>query len=461
MEDVIIPTRKLPYDLEIEAAVLGTVMLHPSCFVEVLPILNEQSFYLEAHRAIFNAFELISLEDGQIDLITVTNMLRKLNLLDLAKGVVYLTKITQRINSSDHIGRHILILKQYQIKRELIYLAQKIESEAYQETSDAFDLIEEAQNKIFEVSQFKKSSSSEDIHVPVGKNMETIEKRQSLYQDGGKLENPSNCPVIDRQLLGLKVGLYIIAGRPSMGKTAYALYLTKCISGTLKENEYVLFVSLEMSSEQLTMRLQQSESKIDGHKLDTGNLSDKQVELFHRASMEVSNLNIKIDDSAGITSTELAIKAKNLMHKCTVKCIVIDYLQLLGYGQKGLSREQEVSKIARHLKNLSKSMNIPVIALSQLSRAVESRGGSKEPQLSDLRDSGGIEEAADAVFFAFRPDYYGILEDSEGNKLKNDLFILCKKNRLGSLARMHYKFVKELQLITDASNPYEKDWENY
>ncbi|WP_417353347.1 replicative DNA helicase [Flavobacterium alkalisoli] len=450
-----------PQALDLEEAVLGAMMIDKKGVDEVIDILQPDAFYKEAHKNIFEAIVQLFNDTQPIDLLTVSAQLKKNGKLDLSGGDFYLIQLTQKISSSAHIEFHSRIILQKFIQRSLIKISSEIIEEAYDETTDIFDLLDQAESKLYEVTQgnIKRSSeTAQSLVIQAKKRIEEIAGKEGLsgvatgFHDLDKLTSgwqPSD--------------LIIIAARPGMGKTAFVLSMARNIA--IDFNHGVAVFSLEMSSVQLITRLISSETGLSSEKLRTGKLEKHEWEQL---SIKVKNLEkapLYIDDTPSLSIFDLRAKARRLASQYGIRMIIIDYLQLMtaggAAGKNGGNREQEISTISRNLKALAKELNVPVIALSQLSRAVETRGSSKRPLLSDLRESGAIEQDADIVSFIYRPEYYKIDEwdDEERSPTQGQAEFIVAKHRNGGLDNIRLKFVGSLgkfDNLDDFGSPFDE-----
>jgi replicative DNA helicase len=435
-----------PQALDLEEAVLGAMMIDKKGVDEVIDILQPDAFYKEAHKHIFEAIVQLFTDTQPIDLLTVSAQLKKNAKLDIVGGDFYLIQLTQKISSSAHIEFHSRIILQKFIQRSLIKISSEIIEESYDETTDVFDLLDKAESKLYEVTQgnIKRSSeTAQSLVIQAKKRIEEIANKEGLSGVATGFEK------LDKVTSGWQPSdLIIIAARPGMGKTAFVLSMARNMA--IDYNQPVAVFSLEMSSVQLITRLISSETGLSSEKLRTGKLEKHEWEQL---SVKVKNLEkapLYIDDTPSLSIFDLRAKARRLSSQHGIKLIIVDYLQLMtaGGGGKGGSgnREQEISTISRNLKALAKELSVPVIALSQLSRAVETRGSSKRPLLSDLRESGAIEQDADIVSFIYRPEYYKIDEwdDEERSPTEGQAEFIIAKHRNGSLENIRLKFIGNL-----------------
>ena len=435
-----------PQALDLEEAVLGAMMIDKKGVDEVIDILQPDAFYKDAHKHIFEAIVQLFTDTQPIDLLTVSAQLKKNAKLDIVGGDFYLIQLTQKISSSAHIEFHSRIILQKFIQRSLIKISSEIIEESYDETTDVFDLLDKAESKLYEVTQgnIKRSSeTAQSLVIQAKKRIEEIANKEGLSGVATGFEK------LDKITSGWQPSdLIIIAARPGMGKTAFVLSMARNMA--IDFNQPVAMFSLEMSSVQLITRLISSETGLSSEKLRTGKLEKHEWEQL---SVKVKNLEkapLYIDDTPSLSIFDLRAKARRLSSQHGIKLIIVDYLQLMtaGGGGKGGSgnREQEISTISRNLKALAKELSVPVIALSQLSRAVETRGSSKRPLLSDLRESGAIEQDADIVSFIYRPEYYKIDEwdDDDRSPTEGQAEFIIAKHRNGSLENIRLKFIGNL-----------------
>lgn len=428
-----------PQAIDIEEIVLGALLLEPNIVADVLHSLHSDCFYKEANRKIFNVISELSLKHAPVDLFTVSEELKKRGDLEMVGGAYYLGQLSSKIGAATHIDYHIKILLQKYMQRELITISYKIQKESFDDSMPVDDLLDSAQQDLFILTEKNVKREAQ----PIGDLMESALSEIESYKDRetGLSGIASGFLGIDRITLGWqKSDLIIVAARPSMGKTAFVLTMARNMAVT--HNIPVAFFSLEMSSAQLVKRLIVSETGISSEKIKGG----KRIENHEWAQIldQVEGLQaapLYIDDTPSLSIYEFRSKARRLVRSAGVKMIIIDYLQLMsGPPELRGMREQEVSNISRSLKAIAKELDIPIIALSQLSRAVETRGGLKRPQLSDLRESGAIEQDADIVMFIHRPDYYGLQDDPTMQGLAE---IIIAKHRNGEVTDVKMKFKKQ------------------
>jgi len=438
-----------PQALELEEAVLGAMLIDKKGVDEVIDILQPDAFYKTAHQKIFEAIFQLFQDSQPVDLLTVSSELRKKGKLETVGGEFYLVQLSQRVASSAHIEFHARIILQKFIQRSLIKISNEIIESSYKESTDVFDLLDEAESKLYDITQgnIKKSSeSAQSLVIEAKKRIEEISKRDGLSGVSTGFEK------LDKLTSGWQPSdLIIIASRPGMGKTALTLSMARNIAVT--KQIPVAFFSLEMSSVQLITRLISAETGLSSEKLRTGKLADHEWQQLNVKVTDLEKAPLFIDDTPSLSIFDLRAKARRLSSQHGIKLIVVDYLQLMtaGTSTKSGNREQEISTISRNLKALAKELNIPVIALSQLSRAVETRGGTKRPMLSDLRESGAIEQDADIVSFIYRPEYYNIDEwdDDERSPSEGQAELIVAKHRNGGLDNIRLKFIGHLGKFED------------
>ena len=438
-----------PQAIDLEEAVLGAMLIDEKGVNEIIELLSPEVFYKRSHQLIYESIERLFRESEPIDLLTVSADLKKNKNFEPAGGDFYLISLSQKVSSSAHIEFHSRIILQKYIQRKLITISNEIIQKSYNESTDVMDLLDEAESKLYDVAQGNIKTSTEsaqNLVIRAKARIEEIAKQEGLSGVSTGFEK------LDKLTSGWQPSdLVIIAARPGMGKTALALSMARNIS--VQQKIPVAFFSLEMSSVQLITRLISSETGLSSDKLRTGKLADHEWQQLNIKVSDLESSPLFIDDSPSLTIFELRAKARRLSSSHGIKLIIIDYLQLMNIGSsnKAGNREQEISTISRNLKALAKELDIPVIALSQLSRAVETRGGTKRPILSDLRESGAIEQDADIVSFLYRPEYYGISEWDDDMKTPSDgqgEFIVAK-HRNGALDSIKLKFIPNLGKFED------------
>lgn len=441
-----------PQAIPLEEAVLGALMLDRDALPMVMDILRAESFYKESHQVIYEAIIKLFERSNPVDLLTVTEELKKSGDLEKAGGGYYLVELTHRVASAANIEYHARIIAQKHIQRELISVSTSTIKDAYEDTTDVFTLLDEAEKGLFSITQNNLSRSYESMGTISNRVLKQIEAISG--NEGGLTGVPSGFTDLDRLTSGWQASdLIIIAARPGMGKTS--LVLAVCLNAARDFNKGVALFSLEMASAQLVQRLISMESEIAGSKLRNGKLEDYEWQQLKTTIERLNSVPIFIDDTPAINIFELRAKCRRLKQQHDIQLIIIDYLQLMTGTTEGKNgnREQEIAGISRALKSLAKEINVPVIALSQLSRAVETRGGSKRPQLSDLRESGSIEQDADMVAFIYRPEYYQILEDESGQSLKGIAEFIIAKHRHGALETIRMKFTDTFAKFSNLDDP--------
>jgi len=435
-----------PQAVDVEEAVLGALMLERDAYVTVADIIDSPSFYKEEHRKIFDAIKSLSGNEKPVDLLMVTQELKDREQLDEVGGPGYITQLTRRVASAAHIEFHARIIAQKYIQRELIRVSSEIQNKAYDDTIDVDDLIDFSESSLFKVSEGNIKKETVPIKPVLNEAILQIEK--SRNKPDGLSGVPSGFSALDRVTSGWqRTDLIIVAARPAMGKTAFVLSMARNMA--VDHNQGVALFSLEMSSLQLVNRLIAAETELGAEKIKTGRLEDYEWTQLNQRIKTLDNAPIFIDDTPALSVFEFRAKCRRLKMQHDIKVVIVDYLQLMTAGSDSRgSREQEVSTISRSLKAIAKELDVPILALSQLNRSVESREG-KRPQLSDLRESGAIEQDADIVTFIHRPEYYGITEDENQNSLLGVAEIIIAKHRNGATADVHLRFKKELAKFSD------------
>ncbi|MDD4939567.1 MAG: replicative DNA helicase [Candidatus Omnitrophica bacterium] len=431
-----IPIDKVPpQNLEAEMAVLGSMLLDENALSEAVEKLDKEHFYKDAHKKVFDSIRSLYGANKAVDIITVTNELKRIEALEEIGGPSFLTAVVNSVPTAANINHYVKIVKEKYILRTLINSATKIASLCYESDGNVDEIVDNAEKFIFEVSDTKTKGSYLHLKEVIKDSIEAIDR---LYQNKSHVTGvPSGYIDFDNKTSGLQESdLIIIAGRPSMGKSAFALGIAE-YAGVI-EKIPLAFFSLEMSKEQLVQRMLCAHAKVDAHKVRTGYLAPSDWPRLTAAAGKLSEAPIYIDDTAAISVMELRAKARRLKAHHDIKLIVLDYLQLMrGSGGKEENRQQEISDISRSLKSLARELNVPIIAISQLSRAVESRTDHR-PQLSDLRESGAIEQDADLVVLILREEYYKPTPDNEGIAE-----VIIAKQRNGPVGSMKLSFIKE------------------
>jgi replicative DNA helicase len=435
-----------PQANDMEEAVLGAVMLEKEAVITVLDILKPESFYREAHQKIFKAISDLSTREFPVDLYTVTEELRSRHELDSVGGPVYLTQLTSKVVSAANVDYHSRIVAQKYIQRELIRVSTEIQTRSFDDTYDVTELLDYSENALFQVAEG-------NIKREVAPINEVIKAAIREIEEAGKREDalvgiPSGFTKLDRLTSGWqKSELVIIAARPSMGKTAFALSMARNMA--IDHGKKVAIFSCEMSSIQLVNRLIIAETDIPGDKIKNGRLTEEEWKQLDTRIKKLVQAPIFIDDTPAISIFELRAKCRRLMAQHKLDIVIVDYLQLMTGPENAGSREQEVSNISRSLKSIAKELNVPILALSQLNRSVEMRGGTKRPLLSDLRESGAIEQDADMVVFIHRQDKFGIPTFEDGSSTKGIAEIILAKNRNGPVDDVKLRFREEKAQFVD------------
>ena len=439
-----------PQAKDLEEAVLGAIMLEKSAFDNVVEILKPECFYVDAHQRIFRSFQSLSQKSLPIDMLTVVEELKMREELDMVGGPYAITKLTNIVVSTANIEAHARIILQKFIQRELIRISGEIIGDAYEDSTDVFDLLDESESKMFNITNNYLKKNFDDIGTVLVKAIQRIDDLRTKQEEISGV--PTGFPSMDRITFGWQpTDLIILAARPSVGKTAFALNLVRSAALHPTKPTPVAFFSLEMSSAQLVQRILSAESGILLEKISRGKLEDYEMQqLYSKGVQRLSDAPIFIDDTAALNIFEFRAKARRLVNKHKVALIIIDYLQLMsGSGDRNSNREQEISRISRDLKSLAKELQVPIIALSQLSRAVETRKESKMPQLSDLRESGAIEQDADMVMFLYRPDYYEINTNEHGESNRGETHVRIAKHRNGSLETIKLRALLNIQKFVE------------
>jgi replicative DNA helicase len=431
-----------PQAIDLEEAVLGALMLEKDALSSVIDVLKPEVFYKDNHQKIFNAIRVLFEKTSPVDILTVTAQLRQQGELEMIGGAYYITELTNRVASAANIEYHSRIIIQKFIQRELIRISTDVINTAYEDTSDVLELLDKAEKNLFEIAQNnlrRDSRKMDDLVHQALKDIEALKDKKD-----GLTGVASGFTELDRMTSGWqKSDLVIIAARPAMGKTAFVLSCAR--NAAVDFDKPVVVFSLEMSSVQLVNRLISGETEIEQEKIRKGTLEEWEWQQIHSKIGRLEQAPLIIDDTPSLNIFEFRAKCRRLKAQHDIQLIIIDYLQLMqgkADGKGGGNREQEIGSISRALKTVAKELNVPVIALSQLSRAVENRpGGSKRPMLSDLRESGSIEQDADMVLFLYRPEYYGLDVDEDNNPTQGIGEIIIAKHRNGETGRVRLKFV--------------------
>lgn len=440
-----------PQAKDLEEAVLGAIMLEKSAFDTVVEILKPECFYVESHQRIYRSMQTLQQKNQPIDILTVVEELKLREELDIIGGPYYVTRLTNAVISSANIESHSRIILQKFIQRELIRISGEIIGDAYEDSTDVFDLLDDAESKLFEITNNHLRKNFDSIDSVLVKTVQRIEDMRHRNEDITGV--PTGFASLDRVTYGWQsTDLIILAARPSVGKTAFALNLARNAALHPTKPTPIAFFSLEMSASQLVQRILSAESEIWLEKIARGKLEEHEMkQLYARGIQRLAQAPIYIDDTAALNIFELRAKCRRLKNKHNVGLIILDYLQLMsGTNDRNSNREQEISRISRDLKGLAKELQVPIIALSQLSREVEKRKeGNKIPQLSDLRESGAIEQDADMVMFLYRPEYYDITSDEHGESNKGETHVRIAKHRNGSLENIKLRALLHIQKFVD------------
>ena len=452
-----------PQAPELEEAVLGASMLEKDTFAQVLEIIqSEECFYVDAHQKIYSAMRRLFDKGTPVDLLTITEELRKTNELEIVGGAYYLTRLTMSVLSSAHVEAHARIVMEKFIQRELIRISGSVISDAYEDSTDVFDLLDKAESGLYEITDKHLRKNFRSLQDVLVKTMNEIDENRNKTDDITGV--PSGFASLDRLTAGWqKTDLIILAARPSVGKTAFALNLAMNAAMNPGKQFPVAIFSLEMGAGQIVKRMLSAVSEVHMEAITRGKMAEHEFVQMTQRMVKLSQAKIYLDDQAALNIFELRAKARRLKQKHDIQMILIDYLQLMQASvEKGGNREQEISKISRDLKALAKELEVPIIALSQLNRSVETRKESKIPQLSDLRESGAIEQDADLVMFLYRPEYHGINNDAMGETIEGETQIHIAKHRNGSTGMEKVRFIKEYQKFVDMEdNRFDSGGSNY
>lgn len=445
-----------PQAVDVEQAVLGATLLERDALPKALEILTENSFYDGRHRKIFAALTELFRRGAPVDLITLTDELRRRKELDTVGGANYLNEITAHMSAAANVEYHARIIAEKHLLRKLIETSTQLARDAYDPGADTFELLDKAETDIFQISNADIRRPAEKVSDVIKSTIERLEAIDG--REGGVTGVPSGFSALDRMTSGWqRSDLIIVAARPSMGKTAFAL---TCARNAALHKTYpagVAIFSLEMGAEQLALRMLTSEARVDSQDARTGRMKEKDWQKMARAAGRLAEAPIFIDETPGLSVLELRAKCRRLKAEHDIGLVIVDYLQLMHVSstQRYTNREQEISYISRSMKALAKELDVPVIALSQLSRAVETRGGDKRPQLSDLRESGAIEQDADVVCFIYRADRYGIAVDDQGNSLEGVAEIIIGKQRNGPVGGVSLSFVNQYARFESLATYYQ------
>jgi replicative DNA helicase len=435
-----------PQANDMEEAVLGAIMLEKEAVITILDILKPESFYKEAHQKIFKAISDLSMKEHPVDLYTVTEELRAKQELDSVGGPVYLTQLTSKVVSAANVDYHARIVAQKYIQRELIRVSTEIQTRSFDDSYDVTELLDYSENALFQIAEGNIKREVAPINIVIKDAIREIE--EAGKREDAMVGTPSGFTKLDRLTSGWqKAELVIIAARPSMGKTAFALSMARNMA--VEHKKHVAIFSLEMSSIQLVNRLIVAETDIPGDKLRNGRLNEEEWKQLDSRIKNLVQAPIFIDDTPAISIFELRAKCRRLMAQRKLDVVMVDYLQLMSGPDNAGSREQEVSNISRSLKSIAKELNVPILALSQLNRSVEMRGGTKRPLLSDLRESGAIEQDADMVLFIHRQEKFGLTTFEDGSSTKGIAEIILAKNRNGPVDDVRLRFREERAQFVD------------
>ncbi len=437
------PLKIMPHSVEAEQSVLGSMIIDKMSIAEAAEVLTSDDFYKENHKIIFSAIMDLYHKDSAVDIITLSEKLKGNNQLDIIGGITHITELSASVITTSNVHSYIKIVKDKSILRRLIRASNDIMDRSYNNQGDVSDVVDEAEKRIFDLSSNRTTSDFEIMSSVLERGFLEIEK---LYINKGQTTGiPSGFYDLDAKTSGFQKGdMILIAARPSMGKTTFALNIAE--NAALRSGKKVAIFSLEMSKEQLAYKLLCSEARVDMLKLRTGNLDEKDWENLARASGPLGSAKIFIDDTAGISVMEMRSKCRRLKIEHGIDIIIIDYLQLMAGSRGNESRQQEVSEISRSIKALAKEMQCPVIALSQLSRAPEARSDHR-PMLSDLRESGSIEQDADIVMFLYRDEYY----DKESED-KNIAECIIAKQRNGPVGTVKFAWMGQFSKFGNLDN---------
>ena len=436
-----------PQAIDLEEAVLGAIMLEKDALAAIIDVIRPEAFYKDSHKTIFNSISRLFAKGEPVDILTVTNELKFTGELEIAGGPFYIAQLTNRVASSANTEFHARIILQKFIQRELIRISSEIIKDAYEDTTDVFQLLDKAESQLFSVGETNLRRNYLDMHSLIKdavKNIETAKTKPGQFSG-----LPSGFTELDRITSGWQPSdLIIMAARPGMGKTAFVLTIARNI--VVEHHAAVAVFSLEMSSVQLVTRLISAEAQLPGDKLRRGDLKDYEWEQLNSKINNLIDAPLFIDDTPSLSIFELRAKCRRLKAQHDIKLVIIDYIQLMSAGmdRSGGNREQEISAISRALKSLAKELNIPVIALSQLNRSVEQRP-NKKPLLSDLRESGAIEQDADMVLFIYRPEYYNQTTNEAGDSTIGQAEISIAKHRNGALAEVKLQFISKYAKFVD------------
>ncbi len=447
--------KKPPQAIDLEEAVLGAMLLEGNAINMVIEILTPETFYLPQHQKIYQAIMELFSRSQPVDMLTVTEALKKAGALEEVGGAYYISSLTNKVASSAHIEHHARTISEKFIQRELIRISSETIRNSYEDTTDVFELLDDCEQQLFSITEKNLNKSYSKMDSLIMQAIKEIEEKKD--SDTGLTGVPTGFTGLDRITSGWqKSDLMILAARPGMGKTAFVLSMAR--NAAVDYKKAVAVFSLEMSSLQLVTRLIASETELSISKIRKGQLESHEWQQLYHKIKRLEEAPLFIDDTPAINIFELRAKCRRLKQHHNIELIIIDYLQLMSGGSpdgKGSgNREQEISTISRALKRIAKELNVPVIALSQLNRSVETRGGDKRPQLSDLRESGAIEQDADMVMFIYRPEYYGITQSDDGQSLAGTAELIIAKHRNGSLENVRLRFIDQYARFEDLETDY-------
>jgi replicative DNA helicase len=438
-----------PQAPDLEEAVLGALMLEKGALNAVVEFLKPEHFYSEGHQEIYRAIVELFKSSEPVDMRTVVNQLRKNGKLELVGGAYYIAELTSKVSSAANIEYHARVVIELAIKRDLIQIASQIHHDAYEDTTDVFELLDRTEQSIFEISDSNLRKNYDNMKNLMYRAIQELQKLKE-HKDG-LTGVPSGFTALDRMTSGWQNSdLVIIAARPGMGKTAFVVSAMRNAAVDFKRP--VAIFSLEMASVQLVNRMISAEAELEGEKIRKGQLAEFEWQQLVHKTNRLSTAPIFIDDTPALSILELRAKCRRLKAEHGIQLIIVDYLQLMRGDSQG-NREQEIASISRALKGIAKELNVPVLALSQLSRGVETRGGDKRPQLSDLRESGSIEQDADMVIFLYRPEYYKISVDEDGMPTQGMGEVIIAKHRNGSTGSVKLKFIGKYTKFADYDSP--------
>ena len=442
-----------PQALDLEEAVLGALMLEKSALNAVVEFLKPEHFYSESHREIYQSIIQLFKSSEPVDMRTVVNQLRKDGKIELVGGAYYIAELTSKVSSAANIEYHARVVIEMAIKRDLIQIASQVHQDAYEDTTDVFELLDKTEQSIFSISDSNLRKNYDNMKNLMYRAIQELQKLKE-HKDG-LTGVPTGFTSLDRMTSGWQSSdLVIIAARPGMGKTAFIVSAMRNAAVDFKRP--VAIFSLEMASVQLVNRMISAEAELEGEKIRRGQLADFEWQQLVHKTNRLSAAPIFIDDTPALSILELRAKCRRLRAEHNIELIIVDYLQLMR-GDSAGNREQEIASISRALKGIAKELGVPVIALSQLSRGVETRGGDKRPQLSDLRESGSIEQDADIVMFLYRPEYYKITVDEEGLPTQGMAEVIIAKHRNGSTGTVKLKFIGKYTKFADFDAPVVSD----